>query len=70
MRRERLYVTDEVDIALTYLRDIFLPVLPVLYARWERVLGRRPRSFLRPGLGSAGIGTEIRMSTRNPCGTH
>lgn len=49
LRRERIYVADEVDIALAYLRDIFLPVLPTLYARWERVLGHRPRSFLRLG---------------------
>jgi phosphoenolpyruvate carboxylase len=49
LRRERLYVADEVDVALTYLRDIFLPVMPGLYARWERLLGARPRSFLRLG---------------------
>src|SRR5580698_11082127 len=49
LRHERLYVADEVDIALAYLRDIFLPVLPALYARWERLLGRRIGSFLRPG---------------------
>ncbi|MGE0114154.1 MAG: phosphoenolpyruvate carboxylase [Steroidobacteraceae bacterium] len=49
LRRERLYVADEVEIALAYLRDIFLPVLPALYARWERLLGHRPKSFLRPG---------------------
>jgi phosphoenolpyruvate carboxylase len=49
LRRERLYVADEVDIALTYLRDIFLPVLPALYSHWERALGYRPRSFLRLG---------------------
>jgi phosphoenolpyruvate carboxylase len=49
LRRERLYVADEVDTALAYLRDIFLPVVPTLYARWERLLGRRPASFLRPG---------------------
>lgn len=49
LRRERLYVADEVEIALTYLRDIFLPVLPTLYARWERVLKHRTRSFLRLG---------------------
>jgi phosphoenolpyruvate carboxylase len=28
---------------------VFLPVLPTLYARWERALGHRPASFLRPG---------------------
>ena len=49
LRRERLYVGDEVEIALTYLRDVFLPVLPQLYARWERALPHRPRSFLRLG---------------------
>ena len=49
LRRERLYVADEVEIALAYLRDMLLPVLPALYTRWERELGRRPRSFLRLG---------------------
>ena len=49
LRRARLYVADEVDTALTYLRDIFLPVVPMLYARWERLLGERPASFLRLG---------------------
>jgi phosphoenolpyruvate carboxylase len=49
LRRERLYVADEAEVALTYLRDVFLPVLPMLYARWERALRRRPRSFLRLG---------------------
>jgi phosphoenolpyruvate carboxylase len=49
LRRERLYVADEVETALSYLREIFLPVLPALYARWERTFGHRPKSFLRPG---------------------
>ena len=49
LRRERLYVADEVETALSYLRDVFLPVLPALYARWERALGQRPPSFLRLG---------------------
>ena len=35
LRRERLFVTDEIEIVLSYLRDIFLPVVPALYARWE-----------------------------------
>src|SRR5471032_1620091 len=48
LRRERLYVADEVEIALAYLRDMLL-VLPALYARWERLLAHRPRSFLRLG---------------------
>ncbi|MDB5680810.1 MAG: phosphoenolpyruvate carboxylase, partial [Sphingomonas bacterium] len=49
LRRERLYVTDEVETALSYLRDVFLPVLPGLYQRWDRALGERVPSFLRPG---------------------
>ena len=49
LRRERLFVADEIEIALSYLRDIFLPVLPRLYATWERLLGRRTPSFLRIG---------------------
>jgi phosphoenolpyruvate carboxylase len=49
LRRERLYVADEVETALAYLRDVFVPVLPALYARWQRVLGKRPPSFVRPG---------------------
>jgi len=49
LRRERLYVADEVESALAYLRDVFLPVIPALQARWERVLGARPSSFLKAG---------------------
>jgi phosphoenolpyruvate carboxylase len=49
LRRERLYVADEVDMALAYMREIFLPTMPALYARIERVLGSRPNSFLKLG---------------------
>ncbi|HYP78747.1 MAG TPA: phosphoenolpyruvate carboxylase [Steroidobacteraceae bacterium] len=49
LRRERMQVRDEVEIALAYLRDVFLPVLPQLYARWDRLLPRRTGSFLRLG---------------------
>jgi phosphoenolpyruvate carboxylase len=54
LRRERLYVTDEVETALSYLRDVFVPALPALYQRWDRALGseetgRRVPAFLRPG---------------------
>ncbi len=49
LRRERLYVADEVENALAWLRDVFLPTLPALYARWDRVLGQRTASFLRVG---------------------
>ena len=49
LRHERLYVADEVDTALAYLRDVFLPTIPALYARWERMLGMPPPSFLRLG---------------------
>lgn len=49
LRRERLYVTDEVETALSYLRDVFLPVIPALYQRWDRAMGRRLPAFLKPG---------------------
>ena len=49
LRRERLYVTDEVETALSYLRDVFLPALPALYQRWDKAFGHRIASFLRPG---------------------
>src|SRR3546814_7381323 len=35
LRREKLYVADEVETALSYLRDVFLPALPALYQRWR-----------------------------------
>lgn len=49
LRGERLGVADEVETALSYLRDVFLPALPALYARWDRALGQRCPSFLKPG---------------------
>ena len=49
LRPTRLVVTDEVETALSYLRDVFVPTLPALYARWDRALGERTPSFLRPG---------------------
>ncbi|MEO8316247.1 MAG: phosphoenolpyruvate carboxylase, partial [Pseudomonadota bacterium] len=49
LRRERMQVRDEVEIALAYLRDVFLPVLPQLYSRWDRLLPRRAANFLRLG---------------------
>ena len=49
LRRERLYVTDEVETALSYLRDVFRPALPALYQRWDRAMGTRVPSFLKPG---------------------
>ena len=49
LRRERLYVADEVENALAWLRDVFLPTLPALYARWDRALGHRTASFLQVG---------------------
>jgi phosphoenolpyruvate carboxylase len=49
LRHERLYVADEVDTALAYMREVFLPTMPALYARLERVLGCRPKSFLQLG---------------------
>lgn len=49
LRQDRLGVADEVETALSYLRNVFLPALPALYARWDRALGHRSPSFLKPG---------------------
>ena len=49
LRREKLVVADEVDNALAVVRDVLMPVLPGLYARWEAALGERPPAFLRVG---------------------
>lgn len=49
LRRQGLVVADEVESALSYFREIFLPVLPTLYTRWERELGAKTTSFLRIG---------------------
>jgi phosphoenolpyruvate carboxylase len=50
LRGVRIGVPDEIETALSYFRQTFLPVLPRLYARWEAMLGVAglPR-FLRPG---------------------
>ena len=47
LRRERLFVTDEVQISQSYMKDVFLPVLPRLYGKWEKVLGQRLPNFLK-----------------------
>lgn len=49
LRRERLYVADEVENVLAWLRDVFLPEVPALYARWDRALGAQTPGFLRIG---------------------
>ncbi len=49
LRRERLYVADEVENALAWLREVFVPELPALYARWDRVLSSRTPGFLTVG---------------------
>ena len=67
LRRERLYVADEVEIALAYLRDMMLPVLPALYARWERLLSQRPRSFSGWAAGSAATATATPTSRPSRC---
>jgi phosphoenolpyruvate carboxylase len=49
LRHERIRVADEVTIALSWLREIFLPVLPRLYGHWDRLLPQRTPGFLRLG---------------------
>jgi phosphoenolpyruvate carboxylase len=49
LRRERIQVATEIEIALSWLRDVFLPVVPRLYARWDRLLPQRSPGILRLG---------------------
>jgi len=49
LRRERLFVVDEVETALAWLRDDFLPVIPALYTRWDRLLATSTPNFLKVG---------------------
>ena len=49
LRPGRPRVADEIEGALAYLRDSFLPVLPALYQQWDRAAGTRLPAFLRPG---------------------
>ena len=47
--RERLFVTDEVQISQSYMKDVFLPVLPKLYAKWEKNIGCAAAEFPQIG---------------------
>jgi phosphoenolpyruvate carboxylase len=49
VRRERLFVADEIENARAYMEEVFLIAMPKLYARWEADLGQRPPAFLRLG---------------------
>lgn len=49
LRAVRLFVQDEIETALSYFRSTFIPVLPKLYERWDKLLGTKLPSFLRPG---------------------
>jgi phosphoenolpyruvate carboxylase len=49
LRREKLFVADEIENARAYMQEVFLSALPKLYMRWEKALGARPPSFLRLG---------------------
>ncbi|MBO9669669.1 MAG: phosphoenolpyruvate carboxylase [Sphingobium sp.] len=77
LRRERLFVRDEIDNALSYFRDIFMPVLPGLYARWDRVVGKRVPGFLRVGTWIGGDrdgnpfvqADQLRLALNRSCGS-
>ncbi|MFM1884886.1 MAG: hypothetical protein RL026_43 [Pseudomonadota bacterium] len=49
LRYQRIAVSDEVTIALSWMREVLLPVLPRLYAQWDRLLPGRTPGFLRLG---------------------
>ena len=49
LRRERIRVADEIDTALAWLRDDFLPVMPRLAEVWAEALGAPVPPFLTIG---------------------
>ncbi len=49
LRREKLFVADEIENARATMQEVFLTALPKLYARWEKALGARPPGFVRLG---------------------
>ncbi|MGL4541732.1 MAG: phosphoenolpyruvate carboxylase, partial [Polymorphobacter sp.] len=49
LRAVRPVVADEIDTALSYFGRSFIPELPRLHARWEKLLGAPLPPFLRPG---------------------
>ncbi len=49
LRRERILVADEIENALSWLRDDFLPVMPRLLRAWGEVLGGPVAPFLTVG---------------------
>ncbi len=49
LRREKLFVADEIENARSYMQQVFLTALPKLYMRWEAALGQRPPAFVRLG---------------------
>lgn len=49
LRKEKLFVSDEIENARSYMQQVFLTALPKLYMRWEAVLGHRPPGFMRLG---------------------
>jgi phosphoenolpyruvate carboxylase len=49
LRREKLFVADEIENVRSYMQDVFLTALPKLYMRWEKALGARPPGFVRLG---------------------
>lgn len=49
LRNEKLFVSDEIENARSYMQKVFLIALPKLYMRWEKALGSRPPCFARLG---------------------
>ena len=49
LRREKLFVADEIENVRAYMQEVFLTALPKLYAGWEKALGSRLPGFVRLG---------------------
>ena len=49
LRNAKLFVSDEIENARSYMQQVFLTALPKLYMRWEKALGQRPPGFVKLG---------------------
>ena len=49
LRNAKLFVSDEIENARSYMQQVFLTALPKLYMRWEKALGHRPPGFVKLG---------------------
>ena len=74
LRNVRVAVDDEIENAVSYFEHSFLPALPLLYAHWQKLLGKGAAEDVgdlpascASAHGSAATAMAIPMSTAQPC---